>query len=215
MQRLALNVLHADGIEQDIDATGLPGHGICVLLDGLLVQSIHLSRLRYPTSGADLFGHLLEGGEGSTGEEDVCPLAGEGAGHRTADRAPSPVDHGSLVLEQHLDLLRSSGWTGPPGQDAEASIPSMLRMPSSQPPTSPKSSWNVTRHSATCSARSSVHRASTPGSGRWCAATASGSIIVARSHSTGPRQASSKSIHTRPPSRVASRLPGCASPCSG
>ena len=41
----------------------------------------------------------------------------------------------------------------------------MLRMPSSQPSMSPKSSWNATRQSATCSARNSVHSASALGVG--------------------------------------------------
>ena len=56
-----------------------------MLLDGLLVESIDLRRFGHPTCTRDLLGHLVERGTGATGEEDVCPLAGEGAGDRTAD----------------------------------------------------------------------------------------------------------------------------------
>jgi hypothetical protein len=72
-------------VEGDVDASGLLGHGVGVLLDGFLVQSVDLRHLGDSPRGGDLVGHLVERLPGATGEEDVCPLAGEGTGNRTAD----------------------------------------------------------------------------------------------------------------------------------
>src|SRR3712207_5613262 len=40
-----LDVFHADGVEQEVDSSCLLGHGSDMLLDGLLVESVDLSRL--------------------------------------------------------------------------------------------------------------------------------------------------------------------------
>jgi hypothetical protein len=46
--------------------------------------------LSYPSGGADLFGHLLEPRQGTTGEKDPRSLASEGTADRAADRPPAP-----------------------------------------------------------------------------------------------------------------------------
>jgi hypothetical protein len=61
-----------------------------VLIDRLLVERIHLRRLGYPSGGADLFGHLLEPRQGTTGEKDRGSLASEGTADRAADRPTAP-----------------------------------------------------------------------------------------------------------------------------
>lgn len=74
-------------------------------LDGRFVQRVHLGGLGNAAGGRDLLGHLLELGEGTTGQHDPRSLAREGAGHRAADGAASSVDHGVLVAKQHVNLL--------------------------------------------------------------------------------------------------------------
>src|SRR5215218_3060080 len=107
MKRRPLNVLHADGIEQDIDSPCRLGYLSDVLLDGLFVQSIDLRRLGRSSRSPDLLSHRLELSNGAAGEEEVCPLAGEGVGHRAAYRPSPSVDYGILVLKQHSHRLLS------------------------------------------------------------------------------------------------------------
>jgi hypothetical protein len=111
-QRCSLNVVVEDGVEGDVDAPGLPGHGAGVFLDGPLVQDIDLRRLDHSARRGDLFGHLFERLTGATGEEYFSPLAGESAGDRAADRASPSVDYGVLVLKQHLGPPLFVGRTG-------------------------------------------------------------------------------------------------------
>ena len=70
-----------------------------MLIDRHLVQCVDFGRLGHPTGEAD----LLERRPGAASEEDLRPLAGEGPGDRAADRAAASVDHGVLLLEQHVD----------------------------------------------------------------------------------------------------------------
>src|SRR5207247_656975 len=73
-----------------------------VLVDSPFVEGIDLRRLGHSACGGDLLGHLVERCKRATGQEDLRPFAGEGPGHRTADRAARSVDHSVLVLEKHV-----------------------------------------------------------------------------------------------------------------
>src|SRR5918997_550273 len=53
VQRLALDILHADGVEQNIDPPRRLGYSADVLLNGLLVQSIDLCRLCHSSGGTN------------------------------------------------------------------------------------------------------------------------------------------------------------------
>jgi hypothetical protein len=74
-----------------------------VLGDSALVQRVDL---RHAGFVADIVRHLLEPGPCPAGEVDAgagtCKRPGDG----TADRPAAAVDHRSLVLQHHLDLLR-------------------------------------------------------------------------------------------------------------
>lgn len=101
--RGAVLVRVRDQVEGDVDASGLCRHGVDMLIDRHLVQCVDFGRLGHPTGEADLLGDLLERRPGAASEEDLRPLAGEGPGDRAADRAAASVDHGVLLLEQHVD----------------------------------------------------------------------------------------------------------------
>ena len=60
-----------------------------------------------PPGGTDLPGDRLELRRCAAGEEDPGALAGERASNGAADRPAPSVDHGVLVLEQHVYLLKS------------------------------------------------------------------------------------------------------------
>jgi hypothetical protein len=85
-------VRDADGVERDVDATRAGRHGVGVLVDGFLIEGVDLRRLGCAARGPDLVGHLVEGGEGAPGKEDVCSLACEAAGDRGADCTGAAVD---------------------------------------------------------------------------------------------------------------------------
>jgi len=104
-QRDPLNVPDRDGVEGDVDASCLRSHGADVLLDGPLVERVDSSRLGHGSGGGDLLGHRVERGHGTTGEEDLRPLAGEGTGNRTTYGTAPSVDHSVLVLKQHVHPL--------------------------------------------------------------------------------------------------------------
>ena len=73
-----------------------------MFVDHRLVEGIDPICLGLSSRGADLLGHLFEALQGSTGEKHPSALAGEGAGNRAAYFSSPSVDHGVLVLEQHL-----------------------------------------------------------------------------------------------------------------
>jgi hypothetical protein len=109
-QRGAVDVAMADGVEGDVDAAGPGGDGVGVLVHGPLVQGVDPGRLDRSPRAGDLGGHQVERGQGAAGQEDPRPLAGEGAGHGRPDRPGPPVDHGRLVLQQHLRPPRGGCW---------------------------------------------------------------------------------------------------------
>jgi hypothetical protein len=111
-QRRALYVLHADRVEQHVDATRLRGHGIDMLPDGLLVERVDLRGLGHASRGHDLVRDGIEPGERTAGEEDLRSLARERTGDRAAYRPSRSVDHGVLVEQQtHGVLLSALGGT--------------------------------------------------------------------------------------------------------
>jgi hypothetical protein len=89
-QGFTLNIVIQDCVVGDVDASSLLGHGVGVILDSHFVQGIDLRRLGHSARHGDLLGHLIERLTGSTGEEDVRPLLGEGTGHRAAHGAAPP-----------------------------------------------------------------------------------------------------------------------------
>ena len=112
--RSPVHVRVRDQVEGDVDPAGLRSHGVGMLIDRLLVERIDLGRLGRPTGRADLLGDLLESLPGAAGEEDLRSLAGEGACDRTADRPARSVDHGVLVLEQHVGAGHAAAGLGYP-----------------------------------------------------------------------------------------------------
>src|SRR5436190_23313584 len=96
-QRL-LNVAQPDDVERDVN-TCLPGHCIYIRVNGLLVEGIYDGCLGYAAIRADVLCDLVDLRLGMTREEDLCPLAGEGAGDRTADRATRAIHDGGFVFQ--------------------------------------------------------------------------------------------------------------------
>ena len=95
----ALNVSDPDSIEGNINPSGLLDHFADVLLDCLLIERVHLRRLGHSSGFGDFLGHCFERSQGATGKEDLRSLAGEGAGHRTADGSSRSVDDRVLLLK--------------------------------------------------------------------------------------------------------------------
>ena len=100
-ERGPLHVLHADGVEEDIDPARCAGHRSEVPLDGLLVVRIHLGRLGRTSRRGDLVRHRSHLRERAAGQEEARPLPGERARHRPAERPTCPVDHRALLAEEH------------------------------------------------------------------------------------------------------------------
>jgi hypothetical protein len=92
----------ADRVERDVDASRPLDHGVEVLLHGPLVQCVDLRRLRDAAGGDDRLGDGIHLRRIPAGQEEPGALASERAGDCGADRASGGVDHGGLVLEQHL-----------------------------------------------------------------------------------------------------------------
>jgi hypothetical protein len=59
-ERSSLNVFPRDGVEGNIDASGLLGHFRDVLLEGLLIERIDFSGLGRSACCTDILGHSLE-----------------------------------------------------------------------------------------------------------------------------------------------------------
>ena len=70
-------------------------------LDRVLVEGVHLGRLRDSLRGSNLIGDRLDRREVATGQEDLRALARERSGDCPADRTTRPVDDRVLVLEHH------------------------------------------------------------------------------------------------------------------
>jgi hypothetical protein len=68
----------ADGVESDVDAAGLGDHSVEVPLDGRSVKCANLCLLRNTNVRTDLAGDFPHLGESAAGEEEPCPVAGEG-----------------------------------------------------------------------------------------------------------------------------------------
>jgi hypothetical protein len=106
-ERDLVRVRVGDQVEGDVDVTGIRRHGGGVLIDRVLVERVDLRRVGRSPRGANLPGDRLELRRCAAGEEDPGALAGERAGNGAADRPAPSVDHGVLVLEQHVYLLKS------------------------------------------------------------------------------------------------------------
>ena len=106
-ERGPVRVRVGDQVEGDVDATGIRGHGGGMLIDRVLVERVDLRRVDRSARGTDLPGDRLELRQCAAGEEDPGALAGERASNGAADRPAPSVDHGVLVLERHVYLLKS------------------------------------------------------------------------------------------------------------
>src|SRR5258708_30262566 len=104
----------ANRIEGDIDTPRFLFYRAGVVLDGLLVESIDLRRLRGSTCGDDLLRHLFDRTELATRQKDFFAVAGKCTGCRPADRASGTVDDRVLVLEQHHSVFLSAPFSGSP-----------------------------------------------------------------------------------------------------
>ena len=101
-------VVEEKAASDDERAVGQINAGVyCFRADWLWshLERVEPSRLGQAACGADLVGHPVQAVCGPAGEMDSRAFAGEGAGHRAADRAASSVDDGVLVLQQHAFLL--------------------------------------------------------------------------------------------------------------
>src|SRR5258708_35538784 len=99
-------------IEGDIDTPRFLFYRAGVVLDGLLVESIDLRRLRSSTCGDDLLRRPFDRTEVATRQKDLRALAGKCTGYRSADRASGAVDDRVLVLEQHHSVFLSAPFFG-------------------------------------------------------------------------------------------------------
>jgi len=106
-ERRALHVTVGDQVERDVDAAGPRGDLVGVLVDGRLVERVKLRRVNGSAAGADVRRDLLQPRPGAPGEVHRGALPGEGARHRTADRAAPAVDDRVLSVEQHGFVLLS------------------------------------------------------------------------------------------------------------
>ena len=75
-----------------------------MLVDLVLVERVDLCRLDRSPRGADLVGDLFQPRKGPTRQVDRRTLASEGVRDGPTDDPATPVDHGVLVLEQHVRL---------------------------------------------------------------------------------------------------------------
>ena len=71
-----------------------------------LVEGIDHGSLGSASAIADVARDRRDGRRPPPGQEERGALSREGAGHRAANGAASAVDDGSLVLEQHVSILR-------------------------------------------------------------------------------------------------------------
>jgi len=92
-----------DQVEGDVDASGERRDLVGVAVDGLGVERIHDRGLCRPAGGANVAGDALELDLGAPGEKHSRALSSEGPGDRGADRPAASIDHGVLVLEQHVN----------------------------------------------------------------------------------------------------------------
>jgi hypothetical protein len=85
-----LDVVHANGVEQDVDPLRPGDHVVHVLHYRVLIQRIDLCRLGDAARGGDLLGDRLDPRPGATGEEKIGAFVGErpGNGTRIAPAAP-------------------------------------------------------------------------------------------------------------------------------
>ena len=73
-----------------------------VLLHGFLVKSVNLGCLSDAADSSDLLGDGIQLRHVASCQEKPCALACESPGDGAADRAPGGIDHGGLVLKQHV-----------------------------------------------------------------------------------------------------------------
>jgi hypothetical protein len=105
-----LRVRDADRVERDIDATRLIDHGLEMLVQGLLVESVDLGRLSGSAGGSEVLSDRFDRWPLAPGEKQLRPLRRKGTRDSAADRASGSVDHRNLVLQHHLWFLSVPGW---------------------------------------------------------------------------------------------------------
>ena len=95
-----------------------------MLLDRVLVERVDACGLGDAAGSDDLLGDGIDLRPVASGQEEPCPLACEGSGHGAADGAPSSIDDGSLVFEQHVrsDTGADENGTAGPFRAAPVSV---------------------------------------------------------------------------------------------
>jgi hypothetical protein len=82
-ERDALDLIEADRIERDIDASGFLDHLVEMSFNGRLIQRVHLTYTRRVTGPVDLRRHPFERRQPAAGKEDLGAFAREGLGDGT------------------------------------------------------------------------------------------------------------------------------------
>src|SRR5262249_997346 len=103
--RPILRVRDADRVERDIDPSRPVDDGLEVRAHGLFVEGVHFRGRGESSGGSDFPGDGFDRRLAAPCQKELRPLAREGAGDRSADRASGAVDYGVLVLQQQGVLL--------------------------------------------------------------------------------------------------------------
>jgi hypothetical protein len=105
-----LRIRDADRIERDVHAVGdHVGYVVQMPVHGPLVEGVDLGNFGESVGRDNVLGNSFKRFAVAPREVQPGPLGRERPCDGTADRAPGPVDHGHLVLQQHLPLLSAGG----------------------------------------------------------------------------------------------------------
>jgi hypothetical protein len=96
-----LNRFESDGVQDDIDATGLLGHAGRVVLDSIFVERIDLRSLSRSACRHNILGERLYWREVAATQENLCAFTGEGSSHTAADGTSGAVNERDFIFQQH------------------------------------------------------------------------------------------------------------------
>jgi hypothetical protein len=104
-KRDALDVVHRDRVERDVQAAGARRDRVSMPAHHGLVQGVDDRGLGGASGLHNVVRHGLQRREGATGEEDGGALSRERSSNSAADRTAGAVHHRVLSFQQHRDLL--------------------------------------------------------------------------------------------------------------
>ena len=102
-----MRVRVGDQVEGDVDAAGIRRHGVGVLVDRVLVERVDLSGLGQSPAARSCSATASSVAGVPPGRKTGRPR-GRTSEQRRADRSATSVDHGILVLEQPIYLLKAA-----------------------------------------------------------------------------------------------------------